>query len=283
MEDIVGYLITNAPIWAEHWMRAFTRDFIRYLVGAAGVFIVVWGILRPFIQSRKIRKKTPPARQMVFEFLHSVKTVAVFSTVGLLIGYGYQAGIFKIYLDLADYGWGYFAFSTLLMIFLHDTYFYWTHRLLHVSGIFPRVHGLHHKSHNPTPWTAYSFDWIEAIVNFMFVKFFLLIVPMHPLGIFSFLAFMIVRNAIGHSGYELFPRRWVTHPIFGQLTNVTHHDLHHATFRYNYGLYFTYWDRLMGTEHPDYVAKTLGIKGARRKSGGGVFIPDNNPDIVPAE
>lgn len=30
-----------------------------------------------------------------------------------------------------------------------------------------------------------------------------------------------------------------------------HHDLHHAQAGWNYGLYFTWWDRLMGAEHPN--------------------------------
>src|SRR5215469_6146336 len=29
-------------------------------------------------------------------------------------------------------------------------------------------------------------------------------------------------------------------------------DLHHQSFRSNFGLYFTWWDKLMGTEHPEY-------------------------------
>ena len=35
-------------------------------------------------------------------------------------------------------------------------------------------------------------------------------------------------------------------------TTTTHHDLHHRDFRGNYGLYFAWWDTLLGTEHPDY-------------------------------
>jgi sterol desaturase/sphingolipid hydroxylase (fatty acid hydroxylase superfamily) len=34
-----------------------------------------------------------------------------------------------------------------------------------------------------------------------------------------------------------------------------HHDLHHSEGRHNFGLYFTWWDRMMGTEHPDYHAR----------------------------
>ena len=32
---------------------------------------------------------------------------------------------------------------------------------------------------------------------------------------------------------------------------VTHHDLHHQRYTVNYGLYFTIWDRIMGTLAPD--------------------------------
>ena len=31
-----------------------------------------------------------------------------------------------------------------------------------------------------------------------------------------------------------------------------HHDMHHAGGRWNYGLYFTWWDRIGRTEHPEY-------------------------------
>lgn len=43
--------------------------------------------------------------------------------------------------------------------------------------------------------------------------------------------------------------------LFGWWNTTTHHDLHHQRGRSNYGLYFTWWDRWMGTEHPDYQAE----------------------------
>jgi hypothetical protein len=37
----------------------------------------------------------------------------------------------------------------------------------------------------------------------------------------------------------------------GLFATTTHHDLHHnGSFNHNYGLYFTWRDRIMGTEHP---------------------------------
>jgi sterol desaturase/sphingolipid hydroxylase (fatty acid hydroxylase superfamily) len=43
------------------------------------------------------------------------------------------------------------------------------------------------------------------------------------------------------------PGRWL-----GWNNTTTGHDLHHELGRYNYGFYFRWWDKLMGTEHPGY-------------------------------
>jgi sterol desaturase/sphingolipid hydroxylase (fatty acid hydroxylase superfamily) len=35
-------------------------------------------------------------------------------------------------------------------------------------------------------------------------------------------------------------------------TTSTHHNMHHQLFNGNYALYFTWWDKWMGTEFKDY-------------------------------
>lgn len=49
---------------------------------------------------------------------------------------------------------------------------------------------------------------------------------------------------------------------------VTHHDMHHTSGNSNFGLYFTWWDRMMGTEHPQYLAKATGNPAATRRAVG---------------
>jgi Delta7-sterol 5-desaturase len=66
---------------------------------------------------------------------------------------------------------------------------------------------------------------------------------------------------IGHSGYEIFPARADGRPLFDWMTTVTHHDLHHAQAGWNFGLYFTWWDRWMGTEHPEYYERFAAAAG----------------------
>lgn len=87
----------------------------------------------------------------------------------------------------------------------------------------------------------------------LFMPLVMAAVPLHSAVIFGFLGVMIVRNAMGHSGIEFHHRRWVDTPL-DIFTTTTHHDMHHQKFSGNYGLYFTWWDRWMGTELPGYKA-----------------------------
>jgi len=247
-------------LYAGMWMKSFIFDLVRYLIGAGGVFLFVYILFKKPLAHRKIREKQARAPQMWREFWASIGSVIIYSFVGFFIYFGAQAGFIEFYSGIASRGWGYFIFSFILMILVHDAYFYWTHRLLHHPKLMQLSHYYHHKSMNPTPWTSYSFNPIEAAVNAVFVPLFLLLLPMNTWAVFLFLAHMIIRNAIGHSGYELFPRSWARHPVLGQINLVMHHDLHHANGRYNYGLYFSWWDRWMGTEHPDYIAKASGVE-----------------------
>jgi sterol desaturase/sphingolipid hydroxylase (fatty acid hydroxylase superfamily) len=71
-------------------------------------------------------------------------------------------------------------------------------------------------------------------------------------AVFLFLWHMIVRSVMAHAGHEIFPAGWVDTPWLSWISTTTHHDLHHSA-GHNYGFYFTWWDKWMGTEHPNYA------------------------------
>lgn len=228
------------------------HDSTRYIVGAGGVFLIVNGLLSRVLAGRRIRSRTLGKGQIVRELATSLRTVLVFSSVGFLIWLSSVTGVGKFHDDPARYGWAWFAASVVILIVAHDAWFYWTHRLIHHPRLFRRLHRTHHKSNTPTPLTSYAFDTGEAALNAVFYLLMGLLLPLSHLAGFIFLAHMMLRNAIAHSGYELFPRNREGRPLFDWMTTVTHHDLHHAQAGWNYGFYFTFWDRFMGTEHPAY-------------------------------
>ncbi|WP_395645070.1 sterol desaturase family protein [Terricaulis sp.] len=244
-----------ALVVATQWLRNVESDLTRYAIFAIGVWLVLWVLLAVPLRGRKIRDASPPARQLWTEFLVSLRSIAIFSSIGLIPFFLERAGWLPGPHIAAAWGAGWAAVSFALMVLAHDAYFYWAHRLMHDPRLFRRFHRRHHRSYNPSPFTAYSFDLREAAVMGFFVPVWMLVVPTQWPVVGFFVLHQIVRNTLGHSGYELFPARADGRPLFDFLTTTTHHDLHHAEAGYNYGLYFTWWDRLMKTEHPEYYAR----------------------------
>ncbi|MEM7360829.1 MAG: sterol desaturase family protein [Pseudomonadota bacterium] len=258
MEFVIGALnsfVTNLP-------DGLRIEGMRYLLGAGGIFLLTWVILAGLLSNRRIRKPLPAKlrnKQMLREIRNSAITIFVFVLAYSITNYAleeiFDGPVFKIYADVETYGWPYLIFSVLLWSVGLDTYFYWTHRFMHMPRFYRFFHLTHHRSHNPTPFTAYSFAPPEAVLVYLFVPIFFTVVPMHDVAFTCAMLVQIFRNAIAHCGYEIFPRGWVQHPVLGIFTTVTHHDLHHEKSKGNYAFYFTFWDRVMGTEDPQYAAR----------------------------
>jgi sterol desaturase/sphingolipid hydroxylase (fatty acid hydroxylase superfamily) len=239
-------------------------DFLRYFLVAGAAFLIFWVLARQRLRHRFIQRKFPKAKRLWYEFRYSLSTVFIFSLSGLGIYWAKESGYTQIYSDFATYGWGYFVISLFMMLLFHDAYFYWTHRLMHHPRIYRYVHKVHHMSTNPSPWAAYSFHPYEAIVQAFSFVLMVFLLPLHPLTLFIFLAYMITRDVLGHLGFELFPKGFTRNKWLSWHTTTTHHSLHHEYFNYNYGLYFSWWDNLMKTTHPEYDQAFEEVK-ARRK------------------
>jgi sterol desaturase/sphingolipid hydroxylase (fatty acid hydroxylase superfamily) len=236
------------------WWAYLTLNVERYLVFALATWSVLWIALSGLLKNRRIRAAGPPVRQMTWELLLSVRTVAVFATAGAAMNLTSRAGLYPLADVAAHWGTAWMWASLVLMIVGHDAYYYWTHRAMHHRRMFRLVHKQHHSSHNPSPFTAYSFDVAEAVILVSFVILWPLAVPTPWPVIQLFILHQIARNTLLHAGYELMPARADGRPMLDWLTTTTHHDLHHAKAGFNFGLYFTWWDRWMGTENPDYRA-----------------------------
>lgn len=252
MEVVADFLTWFFTAVVERAPTNLQVETIRYITGAVSVWLVVWVILGGVLARRKIRKPTERGPQIRRELFYSATTVFTFMIMGVFVYEGAAQGWFKFYNDVSDYGWAYLIASIAVLALFHDAYFYWTHRLIHHRTLFRHVHRVHHLSKNPSPFTAYSFDIGEAAINFMVIPLYCVVVPTHDLAIMAYMWFMIMRNALGHCGYELMPKGWNRHPVLRQFTTITHHDMHHERMTGNYSLYFTWWDRWMGTEHADY-------------------------------
>lgn len=240
----------------EKYLHYFQTIGSRYFIIAGLFFLLFYVLLHNKISYKKIQQRAPKQSDYLREVGYSILTIFIFAFVPLLIlQMPAVARHTTLYLHIENYGRTYFFLAFPLLFILHDTYFYWTHRAMHHKKLFKIFHLVHHKSVNPSPWAAYAFHPLEAIVEAGIFAVFLFTIPVHPLHLFLFFFFMIVYNVYGHLGYELYPAGFSKH-WFGKWINTSvNHNQHHQYFKGNYGLYFTFWDRMMGTIRADYDSR----------------------------
>ncbi|MBR31498.1 MAG: sterol desaturase [Spirochaetaceae bacterium] len=239
--------------WLERFSVVYGILTLRYIIIAGLAFLIVWKILSRRLEHKYIQPdRRPTGKNILHEIKYSFMTFFVFGLVGVFMFEATRNGWTRIYRDVGDFGWPYFFVSLLGTILLHDAYFYWTHRLMHWKKIFKHVHLVHHRSTNPTPWAAFSFHPLEAIIEAGIVPLVAFLYPIHAGALLLFLFYMTSLNVLGHLGYELFPSGFTRNRSTLWHNTSTHHNMHHKYFNCNYGLYFNWWDRFMKTNHPEY-------------------------------
>lgn len=214
---------------------------VRYLL-ASGGFALATRAVRPGLYRGL-------DTQIRSEIGWSLVSAAIYGVPAGVVAWGWQArGWTRIYTGWNDWPWWYLPLSVLLYLFAHDTWFYWTHRLMHRPRWFRLAHAVHHASRPPTAWAAMSFHPIEAISGAVVIPALVFLIPIHVAMLGLVLTVMTVMGVTNHMGWEMFPRGLVHSRVGAWLITASHHHRHHEHYQCNYGLYFRLWDRLCGTD-----------------------------------
>lgn len=237
----------------EATINIFSLSAIRYFILAGIPFAMFYLLMPAKLGKFKIQQKIATKKDFVREVWHSMQSTLIFSIIAVGLAFTPLRQYTRIYGHINDFPLWYIGVALVLSLIIHDTYFYWMHRLLHHKKLFKLTHLVHHKSTNPSPWTSYSFHILEAITEGLVLVPIVILLPMHPLTILLFTITGFIINVYGHLGYEIMPKGFRHTWAFEVFNTSVHHNLHHSKFKGNYGLYFRIWDRVMGTEHPDYV------------------------------
>ena len=252
MDDLILYL------------RPLIISLTRYFVIAGSFFLVFYILFPTSFLKGKIQHSWASKKDFIREIVHSSQTTLILAAVGLIILRSPLRSYTVVYDNWDVYPVWYAPLSILFALVIHDTYFYWMHRIVHHPRIFKTVHLLHHKSINPSPWASYSFHFTEGILEALIAPILLFLLPMHPMSFLAFTTLAFLINVYGHLGFEVMPM-WLRKTWLFELINTSvYHNLHHQKFNGNYGLYFRLWDRLMGTEFKDYTKEFDKIHNRRK-------------------
>lgn len=252
MTGPIEHFFGGEPDLVHRFVKTASAVGLRYVLVAGLAWILAYRLFRTRWAYRKILPRFPEASEVRRELLYSFVAILLFGLIAAATISAARRGWTRMYFEVSDHGWGWFVVSIVLALLVHDTYFYWTHRLMHLPRLFPLFHRIHHLSNNPSPWAAYSFAPAEAVLQAGIFPLMVMILPIHPLAFVLFTLWQILFNVVGHTGFEFHPRWLMKTPLWFLLNTPTNHVMHHETMRGNYGLYFNFWDRLMGTSHPDY-------------------------------
>jgi sterol desaturase/sphingolipid hydroxylase (fatty acid hydroxylase superfamily) len=250
----------------EHSLEILSVTFallaLRYFI-LAGIPFIIFYFFAPYFAQSKIQSRKAINKDFIREILHSLQATAVFAFITYIILHTPVKHYTLVYNHLIDFPVWWVGVSLVLSLVIHDTYFYWMHRLLHTKRLFQLTHLLHHRSTNPSPWASYSFSLLEAFTEGAVLLVIVWLIPMHELTITLFTVVGFIINVYGHLGHEIAPR-WLRHSfLFEVISTSVYHNMHHRRFNGNYGLYFRVWDRLLKTDNPDYVAEYDRIQAKR--------------------
>lgn len=231
-----------------YWLGITGVILLRYLLiaGASYGYFYCWK--KEALSKNKFQPVFPGRRQVVLEMAYSLRTLLIYSAASWFFLDWLLSGKTMHYTEVGTFGWGYLVGSFFGMVLLHDTYFYWSHRIMHHPRLFRWTHRTHHNFRNPTPWCAFAFHPIEAIVSMGIIPLIVFCMPWHYYAFGAFITFMNLYDVYIHLGFRLPgpPRSKISY-------TAELHDLHHTGLPGNYGLYFTLWDRLMRTYKPTSI------------------------------
>lgn len=132
-----------------------------------------------------------------------------------------------------------------------DTWFYWTHRALHITrpvNIYKWVHKFHHRFKAPAAVASmYAHPLEYGFGNLSGVALGPALMNAHPYTAYFWFCFGLFATGGSHSGYTFL--------------GAEDHDNHHEFFNYHYGV-GGLWDAICGT---NYIGSELWEKNQRKK------------------
>jgi sterol desaturase/sphingolipid hydroxylase (fatty acid hydroxylase superfamily) len=235
------------------FVQGFFAQTLSYfaLVGLLYFLLWKWGAER-FRGSRIQPKKRVDGQQIRSEIKNTLIMLIVTAPLTLVIAILYANGATKLTADASTIGWPWIAATFVGLLLFNDAWFYFWHRLFHHPKLFRYVHAVHHKSIDVNPFSSYSFHWFEGLILGAWALPVVLIFPIYLPMLGALHAVGLANNVMSHLGYEFFPRWLLRVPLLRWMNTSTFHNQHHSSFKGNYALMFRFWDRMLGTELPNY-------------------------------
>jgi lathosterol oxidase len=171
--------------------------------------------------------------QIRFEIRRSLLSILIFGGYGLVTFLAWRSGVVSVAFRPA---WYKVIGDVVLLVAWNEVHFYCMHRMLHMRWLYRHVHRIHHESVVPTPFSTYSFHWLEAVLLGSVMILPMLFLSISWQALLALPVISIIFNSIGHCNYNIFAK----HPSIHSASQE--HTMHHLRVGGNYGFYLPFLD-----------------------------------------
>ena len=181
--------------------------------------------------------------QVKLEIKYACSSIPFMSLLTVPIMLAEVRGYSKLYMGIEGLsGWAFIGLTVIAFLMFTDCLIYWIHRMLHYPLIYRNIHKGHHKWKVPTPFASHAFHpidgWVQSLPYHIYPFFF----PLHKVLYLLLFVFVNIWTISIHDANYRVPA--LLKPF---INGSAHHTDHHLFYLYNYGQFFTLWDRIGGS------------------------------------
>ncbi|KAJ8316242.1 hypothetical protein KUTeg_006256 [Tegillarca granosa] len=179
--------------------------------------------------------------QVKLEILYTVKSIPLMSIPTVALFYLEVRGYSKLYDNVSDNRLGIVGIlgSVVTFILFTDMCIYWIHRFLHHKQVYKYIHKDHHRWKIPTPFASHAFHPLDGFLQSCPYHIYPFLFPLHKFTYLALFVFVNFWTVSIHDGDYRVPD--LLKPF---INGSAHHTDHHLFYNYNYGQFFTLWDRI---------------------------------------
>jgi len=227
--------------WSEDW---WARQFLTlFVVVNLGAYLMYFSLSTlsyyTTFDHSLMRDKKFLENQVLKEIIVTCKSIPLMSIPTNALFLAEIRGSSKLYTNIEDHGWLYFIASIGAFLFFTDMMIYFIHRGLHHPSIYRHFHKTHHRWIIPSPFASHAFHPIDGFLQSSPYHLFVFLFPLQKWLYIGLFVFVNIWTVSIHDGNYKVPK--ALQPI---VNGSAHHTDHHLFFNYNYGQFFTLWDRI---------------------------------------
>lgn len=230
----------------DNIFRQYLSLLIISTVGGWLLYIMTAGLSYVFLFDQRYKKHPQFLdNQVQLEIVYASKSIPI---MGIFTSFAFVfevRGYSKLYVgsdvdqESFFHSWLFIGISIVAFLFFTDSLIYWIHRGLHYRWFYKYIHKDHHKWKVPTPFASHAFHPVDGFVQSLPYHIYPFIFPLHKVVYLLLFIVVNVWTVSIHDGDYRVPK--LLEPF---INGSAHHTDHHLLYKYNYGQFFTLWDRL---------------------------------------